>query len=403
MKRKNLIYIGSGGGGGFRDETGLYTHFSTGLLINYLALEYEKVYWCASKEPTKHANLAFKLADNVEFIAYPRARPTLSSLKHLNEYRAAWKQAFADPGDVFIRGMLPAAKDMYQYCKEAGCKPLHWLVGNPVGLIKSHRRNGFIMDSLGLFYAQHWENTIKRGVKKTGGAFLCFGQELYERVNGYNRYNIVAAPVLEEDIYYREDTCQNDTIRVLFVGFIRPEKGVQYLIEALPLLRTDRRVELVCIGTKDEKYAEYNALLDRVIKENRLEDRVSFPGYLDKEGIYAEMQKSDVFVLPTLSEGAPYVVVESRSQGLPTIASAVGGIPTSIDDGENGLLVPPKDPAAIADAIDCVVEDGDLRRDLIANGYDKVHEMTFDKFAKKIVRIFDEMNGREPDEDGNAF
>ncbi len=394
MKRKNLIYVGSGGGGGFRDETGLYTHFSTGLLIDYLAREYEKVYWCASSEPVKNSNLAFKLPENVELVAYPRARSTISSLKHLSEYRAAWKQALADPGDVFIRGMLPAAGDLYKEIAAAGCKPIHWLVGNPVALIQSHKRNGFIMDQLALAYARHWESTIKRGIKKTGGAFLCFGQELYERMEGYNRRNIVAAPVLESEITYRYDACEKDTVRVLFVGFIRPEKGVQYLIEALPKLTTKRKVELVCIGTKDEKYAAYNALLDEKIKEFHLEDRVSFPGYMDKAAIYEEMRRSDVFVLPTLSEGAPYVVVEARSQGLPTIASAVGGVPTSIDDGKNGLLVPPKDPDAIADAIDCVVDDEELRRGLVEEGYEKVKAMTFDKFATKIVALFDELNGR---------
>ncbi len=94
------------------------------------------------------------------------------------------------------------------------------------------------------------------------------------------------------------------------------------------------------------------------------------------------MRRSDVFVLPTLSEGAPYVVVEARSQGLPTIASAVGGVPTSIDDGKNGLLVPPKDPDAIAASTET------------ADGQTVVKAMTFDKFATKIVALFDELNGR---------
>ena len=115
---------------------------------------------------------------------------------------------------------------------------------------------------------------------------------------------------------------------------------------------------------------------------------------MDQSQIFEAMRSCDVFVLPSLSEGAPYVVVDSRSQGLPTIATAVGGIPTSIDDGEDGLLVPPKDPVAIADAIDCVIEDESLRKGLIEKGYAKVRELTFDKFAKKIVGILDELNGR---------
>ncbi|MGI6400633.1 MAG: glycosyltransferase family 4 protein [Thermoguttaceae bacterium] len=397
MKRKNLIIVGNGGGGGFRDETGLYTHFAHGMLVNLLAEYYEKVTWCAPKEETKSDNLALRLADNVVLVAHPRARSTLNSFKYLGEYKKAWKEALAEPGDVFLRGMFPAVGAFYKTCQQGDFRPLHWLVGNPIALIKSHRRNGFIMDNLALLYAKRWENTIKRGVERTDGAFLCFGEELFDRVDGYTRYNIIGAPVLEEDIYFREDTCQNDTIRILFVGFVRPEKGVQYLIEALSLLRTQRKVELVCIGTRSDKFAAYNKLLDETIKKNGLEDRVSFPGYLGREEIYENMRNADLFVLPTLSEGAGFVLIESLSQGLPVIASAVGGLPTTIDDGKDGLLVPPKAPAAIADAIDCVIEDEELRRGLIANGYDKVRETTYDKFASKIVGILDQMNGRDSD------
>lgn len=394
MTRKRLTYVGSGGGGAFQDASGIYTHFSTGLLLDYFAQEYDEVCWCAPKESVKSPNLAFKLPENVVHVPMPASSSTLAATLKLKGYSQAWQKALEEPADLFLRGMFPGAADLYKLCVKKGFHPLHWLVGNPVALIQSHKRSGFVMDRLALCYAKNWERVVQNGVDQTQGAFLCFGQELYARMEGHKRYNIVAAPVLESQIYEREDTCQGDVIRVLFVGFIRPEKGVEYLVEALPHLRCQRRVELVCIGSKNDRYADYNALLDAKIKELGLEDRVSFPGYMDQSQIFEAMRSCDVFVLPSLSEGAPYVVVESRSQGLPTIATAVGGIPTSIDDGEDGLLVPPKDPVAIADAIDCVIEDESLRKGLIEKGYAKVRELTFDKFAKKIVGILDELNGR---------
>ena len=394
MTRKRLIYVGSGGGGAFQDASGVYTHFSTGLLLDYFAQEYDEVCWCAPKESVKTPNLAFKLPENVVHVPMPKSSSTLAATLKLKGYSQAWKDALKEPGDLFIRGIFPGAAELYKLCVKKGFHPLHWLVGNPIALLQSHKRNGFVMDRLALCYAENWERVVKRGVDQTQGAFLCFGQELYARMEGHKRYNIVAAPILESQISLREDTCQGDVIRVLFVGFIRPEKGVQYLVEALPHLRCQRRVELVCVGPKNDRYAEYNALLDAKIKELGLEDRVSFPGYMDQNQIFEVMRSCDVFVLPSLSEGAPYVVVESRSQGLPTIATAVGGIPTSINDGEDGLLVPPKDPVAIADAIDCVIEDEALRKDLVEKGYAKVRELTFDKFVKKIVGILDELNGR---------
>ena len=394
MQRKKLIFIGSGGGGGYRGADGRYTHFSTGLLLERLAEHYDRVSWCASEEREPKASLAFRVPDNVEFIPYPKIYSTLRSYAHIGEYKATYRRILSEPGDVFIRGMLPASPALYAACRKIGARPLHWLVGNPVALLKSHRRDGYLKDSLAMFYAKSWERGVKRGIRKTKGAFLCFGQELYDRVEGFERYNYVAAPLVDADFYQRDDTCQGATIRVLFVGFIRPEKGVQYLVEALPKLKTTRPVELVCVGDAGGRYASYVDGIKATIAKHSLESRVKMLGYMNKEAIQEQMRAADIFVLPTLSEGAPYVIAESRAQSLPTIATRVGGIPTSITDGVDGILVPSKNSDAIASAIDRVISDGDLRRSMIKEGYKSARAMTFDLFADKIVAILDKLNER---------
>ena len=156
---------------------------------------------------------------------------------------------------------------------------------------------------------------------------------------------------------------------------------------------------MICVADKDQSDPKYDALLRKIVRDNRLQDRVSFLDYVDRETLLETMRESDLFVFPAIAADAPYVVVEARSQGLPTIASDVGGLPSSINDGVDGLLVPPGDPAMIADAIDSVVEDDELRRDLIAEGYASAQHMTFDELAISIVEIFDKMNGRECDDE----
>ena len=129
--------------------------------------------------------------------------------------------------------------------------------------------------------------------------------------------------------------------------------------------------------------------MDRLILENGLEDRVSFAGHATAPEVLEHLKETDIFVLPTLSEGTPRVLVEARASGVPVIASRVGGIPSSVEDGHNGLLVPSKNPQAIAGAIDRIIEDDDLRRNIIQNGYERARELTVDKFVEKAVSIID--------------
>ena len=399
MKRKNLICIGSDGGGALRDEEGTFARFSTGVLVNLLALDYEKVVWCAPRSQEGREQRAVKLADNVKFVESPEFCANLpQTLIRRERFRDSWRNALSEPGDVFMFGRFPAVGDLYDLCAELDCKTLHWLFNNPFALINASNRSA-VAKKLALFNATQWENAVKRGVSKTQGAFLCSGQEIYNRMDGFDRYEEVAAPIQESDFAWRDDVCQGETIRALFVGDIQPQNGIESFVEAIPLLKTNRKVELICVADKDQSDPKYDALLRKIVRDNRLQDRVSFLDYVDRETLLETMRESDLFVFPAIAADAPYVVVEARSQGLPTIASDVGGLPSSINDGVDGLLVPPGDPAMIADAIDCVVEDDELRRDLIAEGYASAQHMTFDELAISIVEIFDKMNGRECDDE----
>src|SRR3981189_3992209 len=82
------------------------------------------------------------------------------------------------------------------------------------------------------------------------------------------------------------------------------------------------------------------------------------------EPLFDHLRAADFFVVPSLSEGTPHVLVEARANGLPCISTSVGGVPTSVTDGYDALLVPPKNSDALARTIDRVLRDGDVRRGL---------------------------------------
>ena len=107
------------------------------------------------------------------------------------------------------------------------------------------------------------------------------------------------------------------------------------------------------------------------------------------------MRASDLLVLPSLSEGTPHVLVEARANGLPCISITVGGVPTTVTEGYDALLVPPKKPHVLARAMERVIRDGELRRMLIRNGLMEARKQTLDRFIAKALR---ELNRKSPAE-----
>jgi len=95
-----------------------------------------------------------------------------------------------------------------------------------------------------------------------------------------------------------------------------------------------------------------------------LEGRVEVPGPIAEEAKDAAFRAADIYVLPSHVEGMPVGLLEAMSYGLPCVVTPVGGIASVVQDGVNGLLVPPRDSAALASAIEQLVEDPALRRRL---------------------------------------
>ncbi|WP_374593246.1 glycosyltransferase [Aquabacterium sp.] len=137
---------------------------------------------------------------------------------------------------------------------------------------------------------------------------------------------------------------------VLFVGHLIAIKGVDVLIDAWVRLLAKPGVGqdclLVLIGHGDNR----KALESRATRVG-LSERVRFVGAVAQAEVSRWMAAADLLCLPSRNEGTPNVVVEALASGLPVVASRVGGIPELVVDGKNGLLVPPEDPSALAEAL----------------------------------------------------
>ncbi len=135
------------------------------------------------------------------------------------------------------------------------------------------------------------------------------------------------------------------------VAYLSPEKGLAYLIEAAALIPGIlNRVRFMIVGD-----GECRKTLEEQVRNRGLEKCIEFVGFQDTPAKY--LRDFDVFVLPSLSEGLSSAILTAMATSLPVVATDVGGIPELIHHGENGLLVPPGDAAALAGAIMELVND----------------------------------------------
>lgn len=190
-----------------------------------------------------------------------------------------------------------------------------------------------------------------------------------------------------------KDTCRNQgSIRLIYVGKLARRKAVDVLIRAVASLRDlGQHLELHIVGEGPDR-----SKLESLSRRLSVEAHIVFHGYVgDREALLDRMHDSDIFVIASRSEGFPRVIYEAMSQGLPVIATKVGGIPGLLNDGETALLVPPGDVESLAAAIHCLIENDSLRQALIRAGYDLAYEIVdsdplheaFDEFSREIDNL----------------
>lgn len=147
-------------------------------------------------------------------------------------------------------------------------------------------------------------------------------------------------------------------VRITFLGYVRPEKGVPQLVDALGKLacRTDWTATIAGSGEIQQTRDQARRL--------GIVDRVVLPGWLDPSETAALLQRTDILALPSFVENLPMVIIEAFAYGVAVVATPVGAVPEVIAHERNGLLVPVGDAEALAKALGRLLENGALRRSL---------------------------------------
>jgi colanic acid/amylovoran biosynthesis glycosyltransferase len=184
------------------------------------------------------------------------------------------------------------------------------------------------------------------------------------------------------------DLAADGEAAVLSIGRLVPDKGQAVLLQAVAVLA--QRGYRLAVTLAGEGPARAN--LEGLASDLGICEQVRFTGAVGQDRIDRLYAAADVFCLSSFAEGVPCVLMEAMAMELPVVSTGVAGIPELIDDGETGLLVAPGRPEALADAIELLLRDPSLARQIGARARTKViDEFNAETSAAQLHDLFAQM------------
>lgn len=280
---------------------------------------------------------------------------------------------------VLIRVPSPVGFLAYRHARRRRKRYAIYIVGDIRAVAREGRKyRGPLMRPLASFAAWMFHRLTHKMCR--GALVFAIGSALVSQFEGAARRIVDLWPSLisSTDIQSRQDACRGEVIRILFVGRLVPVKGLPYLLEATRiLLDHGLHVEVAIVGEGRERES-----LIQLSSRLSLGPAVRFLGEIPYgPDILAVYRQADVFVLPSLSEAVAKTVWEAMACGVPIVATRVGGVPDVVRHEETGMLIDPRNPGQIADSVERLCADEQLRLRIIKAGYSLVSQNTIEKQA----------------------
>lgn len=178
---------------------------------------------------------------------------------------------------------------------------------------------------------------------------------------------------------------QDGRTTVFFAGRLEERKGIQYLIDAVPMvLKKNPNVRFIVVGADTNTgpgKTSVLAALKKQLAECATESAVQFINHVALDQMPAHYRSADICVVPSLYENAPYTVLEAQATGKPVIGTSAGGSKEYISDGITGFVVAPKNAEALAEKINILIADSVLREKMGKAS----REISLSRFDRKII------------------
>jgi glycosyltransferase involved in cell wall biosynthesis len=308
----------------------------------------------------------------------------------------------------FLRGILTAYRLMrggkfhvlqsFQHYSNIIISPIAWLAGIPVRI--TSQRTPVYNASRWLTFLHRLVNNsslvdVITAVSEATRRFSIINEKIKPAkiitiYNGVDVHRFMPTEAAEKRLRTRFDLGIEDTHRLITtIGRLAPEKGHQFLIKAISAIRNfcpDARFIFIGEGPLESQ-------LKIQVQRANLENTVTFLGV--RKDIPDILLASDLFVLPSLWEGLPNVILEAMAANLPIVGTSSDGTAELVIDGQTGLLVPPGDSGALAEAVSFLLENPQQARAMADAGRMRAietfsHERNFKAYAELYQRLVSE-------------
>ncbi len=220
---------------------------------------------------------------------------------------------------------------------------------------------------------------ITVSLSKTPGAMI-----LHKRPRNIpNAITIKSIP--HEDGRFNNSMPPSDVYKIGWVGRMSVQKGLVFLLKSMKLiLQSNPSAELYLVGEGEQRPS-----LEAMVNELGITSKVHFLGRIhDVSTIFSKL---DLFVLPSLWEGLPTVILESMYYGVPVVATNIPGPSELIQNGYNGWLVPPQNPEELARTIILALNDVGLREQTRLKGFETCKHFAIDRIAAQYEELFNQL------------
>lgn len=250
---------------------------------------------------------------------------------------------------------------------------------------------------------------IRLGIEKGGGIYhqLFESGDCFLAISDYNYKNLISFGANPQKIIFHPvginvnkflfrrqsiPVKRLNTIIILTVASLVKEKGLQYGIQAISKLLKDYpkpHLEYRIIGG-----GQLEEQLRKLVEELDLGEVVHFLGPLEQEKVIQEIQKAHIFLLPSVAEALPTVLMEAQAVGLPIIATNVGGVFQAMIDGKSGFLVPERDVDALTEKLKYLIEHPEMWQKMGRAGRKHVEDnYDIDKLNDRLEKIYKNLIG----------
>lgn len=352
------------------------THY---VYLTYICSRYEEVV-LISPTKSKFSNDANKVKidfSNIRILELPYYKTFLGSIKHFFSFYKSIKS-------------LPEYKRFY--CRVPD--PFSWL---PKLLFGKNCIIHFVGDGFESIWSNQFTSTFKKVIHTFAylpdfilTVFSCYRSKVYTNGNhiakrllkfGVKATPLISSTLLEDDFQLIQRN-KSKTLNLLFLGYLSAHKGIKTILELIDILeqnKVDYHFNIIGDGVMKEFVLNY-------IIAKRIEDKVTLFGHLnDRVLINQIIDKSDLFVFPSNSEGSPRVILEVMARNLPVISTPVGSLPYCFHDQIHIIYADFNNPKSFYDKILWASENKDLVNTLSVNAYNKVKQnYTMNKFLSQI-------------------